>query len=256
MAVLLRGAVCNNCDAVLGSSFELFCFACLQKYAAPLWSVCCRCCDSACFGTCGQLGWLKSVDSIFPYSGRHRGLLLAAKDLQDSASIGLFNSVYASIAVQRIVSKLTSENFSFVLLARSRIQRLASYQWHPNDFWLGCVRKAQQQIWRNNPYAKPIPVMMHPSIVFRKRAKTSSSVRRENLFLAHQNAEAQLGAEMQSECSMNVLVLDDVLTSGGSLWQEWTELRCTRQADESVSLHALTLFRTPGATNNPEKDVS
>lgn len=58
------------------------------------------------------------------------------------------------------------------------------------------------------------------------------------------------------ERSLHVLVLDDVLTSGGTLHKEWTDLYFTRQSQECVHVHALTLFRTPGVFKSGEEDVS
>jgi hypothetical protein len=196
------------------------------------------------------------VDSIFPYVARHRGLLLAAKDLQDASAIALFNAVYGPIALQRLVAKFSATEFSFVLLARSRVQRLASHHWHPNDFWLACVGKALQVIRCRLPSAQPIPVMVCPSVVFSKRAKISSSRRRLELFYESKNHIVAPPAQAESRRPVQVLVLDDVLTSGGSLRQEWTDLQRTRQADGSVCLHALTLFRTPGLSKVPTEDVS
>jgi len=256
MGAMHQDVRCSSCSAQLPRAADLFCFSCLQKYASPRWTACCRCGDTRCFATCGELDWLASVDSLFPYVGRHRGLLLAAKDLQDSVSIALFNAAYVHVAVQRLVEMLTAKSYWFILLARMRVPRLASQQWHPNDFWLHCLRLAQQHMRQLYPMDAPVPVLMRPSLTFQKRAKISSKARRERLSSSRADFHSDPPEDYLERPVRNVLVLDDVLTSGGSLWKEWTDLQETGQADEHVLLHALTLFRTPSATKNHPKDVS
>ena len=211
---------------------------------------CTRCGMLSCGGNCGRLNWLSSVCSIFPYAGRHRALLLAAKDIQNPLSIAIFNEAYSYVAAQALAQILKKNHIQMVLLARWRVQRLAASQWHPNNFWVSCLQDALKIVKRTEAGCafENVPALMFASITLKRRALIDAQFRREKLDAENILIKDSICPHFAGLDSLNVLVLDDVLTSGGALKREWTDLRAAMQSKCDVQLHALTLFRTPAAS--------
>jgi orotate phosphoribosyltransferase-like protein len=89
---------------------------------------------------------------------------------------------------------------------------------------------------------------MFASITLKRRALIDAQFRREKLDAENILIKDSICPHFAGSDSLNVLVLDDVLTSGGALKREWTDLRAAMQSKCNVQLHALTLFRTPAAS--------
>lgn len=243
-------ARCEHCNLSHSICDSILCFSCLQYFASPRWMGCTRCGMLACGGNCGGLNWLSSVCSIFPYAGRHRALLLAAKDIQNPVSIAIFSEAYCYVATHALAQILKKNEIEIVLLARWRIQRLAASQWHPNNFWVRCLQDAFAIVKKGEAgiACEKAPVCMFPGIALKRRALIDARSRREKLVTENIVIIDSENHRFSGAQSLNALVLDDVLTSGGALKREWTDLQAAMQAKCNVQLHALTLFRTPAAS--------
>lgn len=176
--------------------------------------------------------------------------MLAAKDIQDPLSIAIFSEAYSYVAAQALAQILKKSDIQMVLLARWRVQRLAASQWHPNNFWVRCVEEAQRIVKKNDPGSafENVPVCMFARITLKRRALIDARFRREKLDTENVLIRDSENPRLSGSNSLNALVLDDVLTSGGALKREWTDLRAAMQSKCDVQLHALTLFRTPAAS--------
>ena len=176
--------------------------------------------------------------------------MLAAKDIQNPLSIAIFNEAYSYVATQVLAEILKKNHIHMVLLARWRVQRLAASQWHPNNFWVSCLEEAQKVVKKTAPGSafENMPALMFAAITLKRRALIDAQFRREKLDTENILIKDSIGPRFADSDSLNVLVLDDVLTSGGALKREWTDLRAAMQGKCDVQLHALTLFRTPAAS--------
>lgn len=230
------------------------CFACFQHYGLPRWCGCARCGTHECLGLCQQLRWLKRVKSLFPYSAHHRGLLLAAKDLQCRASVLRFEAAYTPFAIAALRDMLAHVEFDAVVLARMRLPRIASSQWHPTEFWRRCLIAIDQQDECKKTARISRPVLMFPQVGLRRRALTSADDRRKKISEDELLAESQIIVQNGMTRERNVLLLDDVLTSGGALKREYESCRLKFGRETPVNFYALTLFRTP-AGHGIDKDV-
>lgn len=95
-----------------------------------------------------------------------------------------------------------------------------------------------------------IPVLMFPSVGFEKRSRMKAAIRQSKI--ARGSApRGHLTLDSSSIVgNMNVLILDDVLTSGGSLKRECESLIDSFGEKAWLNFHAMTLFRTPVAKIN------
>lgn len=239
---------------------------------------CARCGVASCGGACGALPWLSSVTALFPYAGRHRSLLLASKEAQDVLCLEVFSEVYGRVAMDALERLIRQHKIKKIVLARLRLTRIASMDWHPTDFWLAHIAKLRRE-WKNSSISIEFPeVCTVVSLRWKKRALMSTLERQRrvkefeigqshqprhsqhanilveeawntdfnqlSLKVENSSEEENLQEEgKQQECA--VLILDDVLTSGGTLQSEWLDLREEMAHSFDLRAHALTLFRTP-----------
>ncbi|NBO38610.1 hypothetical protein EBU99_08505, partial [bacterium] len=188
----------------------------------------------------------------------------------DPVAVSCFHEVYSAFVVRALEELISACEIDLVLMARMSVGRVATVQWHPTDFWQRCLRVLQSNAAASagvnraakNCKNRSFQVMIFPPQGLRRRALIDANLRRHSV----QTTSAGVGDSLQTNPSrhshdqaqgyalnkpiQNVLVLDDVLTSGGSLLREWKALCAWAEIDPNAlspefQLHALTLFRTP-----------
>ena len=232
--------------------------------ASLRWTGCSRCGVMSCGGSCGHLGVFSSVQSLFHYSGFHRELLLRAKDIQEPTAIDAFARIYGDVVHSALVRLIRSEHISLVVLPRLSLRRVISLNWHPSDFWT-----SQLQFFANTACGDSLfSYSMRLPHVGRRRAHLGSATRRRKAVLkseALNNSgfeKFDFNSTAESSRHTNILFVDDVLTSGGTMLDELDFVRSEllenpspmdslRRKTPNDSLpakfnaHILTLFRTP-----------
>lgn len=245
---------CSVCNAVIVDKHRHLCFYCLQRFSSGRWSGCTRCGESSCAGACGQLSWLTSVTALFNYSAQHRQLLLAAKDQQNYHAIQAFFECYSFPAVQKISQLIVAHDVDLIILARLRLRRIVTLEWHPFEFWNQCAERALDELLRNGHMMRRPRIQTFLPDGIQKQARKSSEKRRRNLFFYERSQGIKRG--VISGCGVrSILILDDVLTSGGSLHKEYRELLGWGNEADRPEVHCLTLFRTPAAAAQESERV-
>lgn len=81
---------------------------------------------------------------------------------------------------------------------------------------------------------------------FVRRSSLSSTKRRKGLLTFRKKTQKN-GLDFVENMSGSALILDDVLTSGGTLLKEVMDAQAHGTKESSSLFHALTLFRTPSS---------
>lgn len=220
------------------------CFRCRQIYAGLRWSGCTRCGEHACAGACGELSWLHSVTSLYTYASFHRQLLIMAKERQSDEAIFVLIEVYSHQVVEKMKDLILTHSISTILIARVRMNRLVGLNWHPFEFWRTCAHRAIKELSEANLLKKRIPIRTFLPEGFKKRSLTSSTERRAHLRGSHEIPRGRFKGHSPCEIE-SVLVLDDVLTSGGTILKETRALELVGKKSSFFEFHVMTLFRTP-----------
>ncbi|MEY4066510.1 MAG: hypothetical protein RIR26_2718 [Pseudomonadota bacterium] len=160
-------------------------------------------------------------------------------------ALELFSDVYGRAAMNALEGLICQHRIRKIVLARLRLRRIVSMDWHPTDFWLMQISKLRKE-WEysNSSFGFP-EVCTAVSLQWKKRALMSTPERRRNVKRIENGNVPNLRASDEETGSGAVLILDDVLTSGGTLQREWLDLQEENILSEELSVHALTLFRTP-----------
>ncbi|MEY2987932.1 MAG: hypothetical protein RJB13_1453 [Pseudomonadota bacterium] len=220
------------------------CFRCRQVYAGLRWSGCTRCGEHECSGACNELPWLLSVTSIYIYASFHRQLLILAKERQSDEAILVLFEVYGYQVVEKMKELIIKHSISTILIARVRIKRIVGLNWHPFEFWRTCACRALKELSESNVLEKSVSIKTFLPEGLKKRSMTSSGKRREQMRFSYEQTSSEVNSNSRSTIE-SVLILDDVLTSGGTILKESTEIQLLRRKTSFVEFHAMTLFRTP-----------
>jgi predicted amidophosphoribosyltransferase len=186
----------------------------------------------------------KNVQSVFRYAGPHREILLRAKDGQDPTAIAIFSEVYGDVVRRELLSLIRRENIRWLVVPRMSLQRIVRLNWHPNDLWK-TIASEQSMV---NVDQEPVRVYMRAPFVAKRRAQLSSRLRRQDLA---SKVDTHLLRRKPPLEEVSALFVDDVLTSGGTLIQEWQNFVRLHQSVQ-VRAHVFTLFRTPLSDNNQD----
>lgn len=206
-----------------------------------------------------------SVRSLFHYSGFHRELLLRAKDMQDPVAVDLFEQMYEDAVRVALIEIFRAESISLVVVPRLSLRRILGLNWHPADFWMSRLKRLSSE----NPALHKFSIYMRVPQSVRRRAKVASDVRRmqvAELSVPQEPAEVSSGLQGSAVYDekkhhvRSILLVDDVLTSGGTLVAELEMIRklnfeglvtdCMLPSPVlplRLNAHILTLFRTPMA---------
>lgn len=205
------------------------------------------------------------MTSLFNYSGFHRDLLLRAKDIQDPVAVEAFAELYSEAAGKSLNDILSREDIGTVVIPRLSLKRILGMHWHPSDFWLQQLEEVKSKF----NAVKKFEIFMPSPRSAGRRANISSTERRQKVSQRSNpsfkrppaGGEPVLlqGNEVDSE--KGVLLVDDVLTSGGTLLSEFdfftsdhfapkisaasSMVGPARVLPPKLNAHILTLFRTP-----------
>jgi predicted amidophosphoribosyltransferase len=205
------------------------------------------------------------VTSLFNYSGFHRDLLLRAKDLQDPVAVEAFAELYSEAACKSMNDILSREDIGTVVIPRLSFKRILGMNWHPSDFWLHQLEELESKynVDRKLEIFMPLPRSAG------RRANISSFERRQKVSQrAHLSLKSPPAArepillqEDEAGSEKGILLVDDVLTSGGTLLSEMDFFTSVHFASRisavrpivgqarvlppRLNAHILTLFRTP-----------
>lgn len=246
---------CTLCGEAISCDPGSLCFQCRQIYAGLRWSGCTRCGSHACSGACNELPYFQSITSLYTYASFHRQLLIMAKEKQSGEAIFVLFEVYGHQVTEKIKELIITHSVTDILIARVRLKRLVELNWHPFEFWHCCACRAVYELHAQKHLQYKIPVQTFLPEGLKKRSFLNSEKRRAQVAIRSKKTRCRAESLTQS-ATESVLILDDVLTSGGTILDELAAVGALRQQSPHVAFHAMTLFRTPRSQRAVEERES
>ena len=209
----------NSCFLCLNAKENLNCMICAschryieqyQFYACP------RCSKSDCSG-CFRLSEFKRIFCLYTYNNFFSKIIVNAKDKFNINFQIMFKELFYQPLKLMLQDVLHQQRYNFILLSPYKKERIFHGYWHPNMFFESVLKelKAEAHI--------PFEVLTTHYQSTKNRDLLSTKLKK-----AYTN--------------QNILLCDDVLTSGKSARQSYHALK---KYFLNSSWDFLTLFRSP-----------
>lgn len=169
-----------------------------------------------------------------------------AKDGQSIHAICGFFECYSYPVVQKLKELIVRYSVVRIIIARIRLQRIVELNWHPFEFWQYCAQRAVTELLREKLIEHDVAIQIFLPAGFVRRSSLSSTKRRKGLLTFRKKTQKN-GFGFVENMSGSALILDDVLTSGGTLLKEVMDAQVHGTQEPGSLFHALTLFRTPSS---------
>lgn len=244
---------CYLCLSTIKHYDSILCTDCFCKIQQYKWALCARCGISNCSG-CTCLGAFENIFSLYSYHDVLANVLDLAKNKQNLNSQKLFFDIFFVSAKRFLVQKLNEKRYDYVLLSPLRKERVFSSSWHTNIFFekvLFFISENKLILYELNVISPHfLSKKKQQSILpIEKRIQNHQNFKRmkihipnTNLYNQNQHAIDSLSQCADSSQKQNILLLDDVLTTGKTalLLKEVCE-----PFFKACSWDFLSLLRTP-----------
>ncbi len=249
----------KKCQICLNNfpAYGLSCYGCRSAVMNKLWDGCALCGVGHCAGWCHKMPQFENVKCVFAYDSFFSSLLVKAKDSQCVVSEALFKDLFFLVCVSKIVGLIEKYEIDTVILPPLSAKRVSTGAWH-SSLMFEEVLKSIQKLNLASPISsfsvffpnvkRQAYISAKNRIIEAEMLNYSANNLADKCFVVpvieedfKKKSTLSESCLVQSE-SKHVLLLDDVLTSGG------TAIKTQRSAQKifpNASWSYFSLFRSP-----------
>ena len=224
-----------------------------------MFSGCARCGKSVCNGMCENLSMFHSIRSLYWFRNSCSELVNLAKHGQLRWAQSLLQELTHMRTMCELKNLIAEKNISLIVVAPISVRRVLALQWHTSSLLLECLYKfripsiSPSELRKLVSMQKPeatLQYLIEYAIAWRNSALTPSQTRIKKLknFEEHEKGcqpSTSSITQQESSATLNILYVDDVLTTGLSSVKYLKKLRKKLAQNQQVNFHMFTLFRTP-----------
>lgn len=226
-----------SCRILNSNNNSLVCHICQNFVLQKLFSSCARCGVSNCTG-CQKMNDFETVESIFYYGAEFSKILVMAKDQHDYIFQKIFYELFYFHFKEFLLHKICKKNYDYIFFAPLRKERVLLSNWHSYQLFLKVCLDIKIESDIILPlYMKSVHKQALIPAVKRRFFIANAT---DNILFFDMKIKKHIDLKFCQP--KNILLLDDVLTTGQTLTSFKVFLD---PIYKEANYNILTLFRTP-----------